>query len=61
MKRDFIYKNIPFYIGNYTPRNNKFEHGLKYRLFVNDIPTEHVFATIKECKNWIMQNYFIYL
>lgn len=61
MKRVFIFKDIIFEIGNFTPRNNDFERGVKYRLFVNNIPTEHVFKSLKDCRSWIKENYFVYL
>jgi hypothetical protein len=61
MKRDFDIKGIHFEVGNFTPRHNPYERGLKYRLFVDDIPTSHVFSTIKEAKNFAGSNYFIWL
>lgn len=61
MKRQYIYKNIVFNIANYQPRENAFEKGLKYQLFVSDIPTNHKFSTIKDCKQWINNNYFIFI
>lgn len=32
--RDFTIKGVDFHIGNYRPRKNEFEKGLKYQLFV---------------------------
>lgn len=61
MKRDFNIKGITFHIGNYTPRKNEYERGLKYRLFVGDRPTNYVFTTIKQAKEFINKNYFIWL
>lgn len=34
MKRDFEVKGVEFTIANYTPRNNEYEKGLKYQLFI---------------------------
>lgn len=61
MKRNINIKGIAFYIGNCTPRKNEFERGLKYRLFVDDLPTDYCFSTIKEAKEFINNNYFIWL
>lgn len=61
MKREIMIKNIRFYIGNYTPRNNEFEKGLKYKLFVDDIPTNYNFNSIKEAKKFITDNYWQWL
>lgn len=63
MRRDVEYKGIMFHIGNFTPRNNEYERGLKYRLFVGPemIPTDHVFMTIREAKTFIEKNYWLWL
>lgn len=61
MKRNFEIKGIQFSVGNYTPRHNYFERGLKYRLFVGGIPTEYVFETIKRAKRFAEVNYYIWL
>ena len=58
MKRDFTYKGIDFHIGGYTPRGY-FERGLKYKLFVGNIPTSYVFYTLREARNFAITNYFI--
>lgn len=61
MKRDFTYKGIDFHIGGYTPRKNEFERGLKYKLFVDNTPTDYCFSTIHETRNFVFKNYFIWL
>ena len=61
MNRDIDIKGIHFHISNYTPRRNTFERGIKYKLFVDYIPTEYHFSTIKECKSWIEKNYYIFM
>lgn len=61
MKRNINYKGIPFYIGNYTPRNNEYEKGQHYKLFVDDMPTQYTFSTIREARTFIYKNYFIWL
>lgn len=60
MKNEFEYKGIKFYIGGYTPRENEFERGLKYQLFVGDIPTGAKFETKHAAKNYAIENYFIW-
>lgn len=59
MKREFEYKGIIFYIGNYTPRRNEFERGCKYKLFYgpDHIPTDWIFGTIKEAKEFIQREW----
>ena len=52
---------LVFYIGNRTPRHNEYENGLKYIVFVEDMPTSNYFSTIKEAKQWINKNYWLYL
>jgi hypothetical protein len=52
---------LVFYIGNRTPRRNEYEKGLKYIVFVGDIPTSNYFNTIKAAKQWINENYWMYL
>ena len=61
MKRDFEVKGMRFHLGNYTARNNEFERGLKYRLYVDDIPTIYLFSTIKEGKEFAKHNYWMWL
>lgn len=61
MKREIKKSGILFYIGNYTPRKNEFERGLKYRLFVDGVPTSNTFETIHAARDYINKNYFIYL
>ena len=62
MKRTIIYPDIQFYIGNYTPRNNEYEKGLKYKIFVGpgNIPTNHCFSTIKEAKEYLKNNWIYF-
>ena len=52
---------LMFYIGNRTPRRNEYENGLKYIVFVGEIPTSNYFSTIKAAKQWIYKNYWLYL
>lgn len=61
MKRDFEVKGIRFHLGNYTPRRNEFERGLKYQLYVDGIPTGYKFNTLKEGKAYATKNYFSWL
>ena len=61
MKREQIIKGLRFYLGNYTPRNNEYEKGLKYRLFVDSVPTGYTFETLKQGREFIKKNYFIWL
>ena len=61
MKNTFTIKGIEFEIGRYTPRNNEFEKGLKYKLFVGGYPTSYCFSTKHELKNFVKENYFIWL
>lgn len=63
MKRDFTIDGITFHVGNITPRNNEFERGIKYGLFVEyerfDGSTYDVkiasFSTIREAKQYAMR------
>lgn len=34
VKKEFTIKGVTFSVGGYTPRDNEFEKGLKYELFV---------------------------
>lgn len=61
MKRNVTFKGIDFHIANYTPRKNEYERGLKYKLFVAGIPTSYCFCTIREARNFISKNYFMWL
>lgn len=61
MRRDIEKRGILFHIGNRTPRRNEYERGQKYALFVNGIPSGHTFHTIKAAREYIEQNYFLYL
>lgn len=54
-------RGLVFYIGNRTPRRNEYENGLKYIVFVGDMPTSNYFSTIKAAKQWIDKNYWLYL
>lgn len=57
-----IFKNsIKFELCSYTPRKNIYEKGLKYILFVDDIPTSMHFSSIQEGRKYINDNWFIYL
>ena len=60
MNRKFTVHNIDFEIGNYTPRKNDFEKGLKYHLFRFGIPTGYKFSTIKECTQFVTENWVIW-
>ena len=57
MIHKYTYKSIDFEIVPYIPRKNEFEKGLKWRID----GTTHLFSTLKECKNWITDNYFIFM
>ena len=61
MNRQFEIKGIKFEVVNRRPRKNEFEHDLKYKLFVNGIPTEHVFSTVHRAKDFARANYFIWM
>lgn len=72
MNRHFNFKGIHFYIGNYTPRRNEFERGLKYELYIIEplqgsmyplytISTGYKFETIKQAKKYAVENYFCWL
>lgn len=61
MKRTIEKNNIIFELANYTPRRNEYERGQKYKLFVDGIPTRPTFRTLKEGRDYINKNYFIYL
>ena len=62
MKRIVLYPNIEFYIGNYSARNNEYERGLKYKIFVGPdrIPTNHVFCTLKEAREFLKHNWIYF-
>lgn len=69
MRKLYInYKNkgLCFYLGNRTPRT-EYERGVKYFLLVGETASVELrvtgwhFSTIKEAKNWIKENYFIFL
>lgn len=67
MNRDiYTEKGYHFHIGNYTPRRNEYERGLKYKLFFYSVerdgeeilyPTSSCFSTLKEAKDHIIRNY----
>lgn len=59
--KNYKNKNISFSIGKRTPRRNEYEKGLKYFLIVNNYTTCYFFDTIKAAKQWIHDNYFIFL
>lgn len=61
MKNKFSYKGVNFEIGGYTPRRNEYEHGLKYQLFVGDIPTGAKFETKHAAKNYAIENIYMWL
>ena len=64
MKREVTIKGIDFFLGNYTPRNNPYEKGMKYRVFLKDekgfIPTSYIFATLKDSKEFLEKNYWMW-
>ena len=69
MNREFEVKGVEFLIGNYTPRHNEFEKGLKYQLFVKRnlprkgdywLPTEIRSETLKELKAYATENYWVW-
>lgn len=61
MNREFNIKGVKFYLGNYTPRNNEFEKGLKYKLYVGNIPTSFTFSKLSEGKKFATENYWLWL
>jgi hypothetical protein len=60
MNKIFYVNGVRFEAGGYTPRNNEFEKGLKYRLFVDDWPTELLFSTLKELKEYAQKYWALY-
>ena len=50
MKNTFTIKGVEFEIGEYTPRRNEFERGVKYQLFVNGYASGFCFSTKHEAK-----------
>ena len=56
IKREFTIAGIEFVVGNYRPRQNEFERGLKYMLLVKEnccyYDTGMRGCTIKECKEY---------
>ena len=60
-------KGLCFYLGNRTPRNNEYERGMKYFLLVGETnaielkATGWHFSSIKQAKDWVKENYFIFL
>lgn len=70
MNNTFIYKGVTFKICPYTARNNPFERGLKYRLgfYAENINgertlylTSRCFETKHACKQYAIDNYYIWL
>lgn len=70
--RNFSYKGIDFTIADYRPRNNGFEHGLKYQLLIKvhdgfrdcDFSyrsTGYKFSTLKAAKQFVINNYWMWL
>lgn len=68
-KRNFTIKDRDFTVGDYRPRNNEYEKGLKYILLlkVYDSPIEEYFSymdtgfrgcTIYECFRWASDNWY---
>ena len=69
-RNTLTYTVIYFSLGNYTPRRNEYERGLKYHLYVtaydingdrHDSPTGLLFATIAEAVGYIERYYSIYI
>lgn len=59
----FAVASIQFMLAHYTPRNNEYEKGLKYELFIcyeDGIKhsTGYKFETIKLAKEWAKKNAF---
>lgn len=55
MKRIYQYADMQFKIGNYTPRRNEYERGLKYEVFIMGDDsvyrgTGYRFSTMHEAK-----------
>lgn len=64
MKDNFSVGGVEFEIGKYTPRNNEFEKGLKYRLFVVGIDRPYAVccgSTKRELKEFAEKNYLLWL
>ena len=68
-RHDLTLTTKSFCLGNYTPRNNEFERGLKYHLYVTyydangdryDRPTGYYFSSIAESIGYIARYYSIY-
>ena len=71
--RNFTIKGIEFTVGDYRPRNNEFEKGLKYILLIKvyDTParedyfsyrdTGARFATIRAARKYAEENACIYM
>ena len=60
MKRNMNINGIEVYIGNFTPRHNEYERGLKYRVYIDSMPTSYVFSTIHEAKSWVQKNIWLF-
>ena len=67
MKNTFSIRGINFEIGNYKPRNNEYEKGLKYILFrtytdrfegLVRIDTGYRFSTKHEAKSFANKNLY---
>lgn len=58
---DYKGKGLKFTLGTFTPRNNEYERGLRYFLVVNGFNTDYRFASVKEAKQWVQKNYFVFL
>ena len=60
-------KGLCFYLGSRTPRNNEYERGMKYFLLVGEPNAVELqvtgwhFSSIKQAKDWVKENYFIFL
>lgn len=61
MTRTKNIKGLFFHLGNYTPRKNEFEKRLKYRLFVDGIPTGYTFERLRDGWQFVNDNYWRWL
>ncbi len=65
--KNYKNKGLCFFLGHRTPRQNEFERRCKWFLLwgysdgVNLYKTGYYFETIKAAREWIKENYFVFL
>lgn len=67
--KTFNYKGLVFGLGRCTPRNNEFERGSKYELYVKCFDRAGEtwrgcgvrFSSIQRGRAWVKDNYILYL